>query len=129
MKLYDVEFSCTWEDLKERGYGASGEGLEAWEWEALEKVIFIGTEDNEWATQRMKIREVSPDNYSVSMNNNKISIEIDSFPIKQALTLHYVISWNSFPEKVDCSCWYAVDNRHEKLLAECNANKKLNPTV
>ncbi|MDH3976565.1 MAG: hypothetical protein OEV42_20060 [Deltaproteobacteria bacterium] len=118
-KLYKVNFSCAWVDFNENGYGASGEGLEAWEWEASNKLVLIGTEDNDWASQRIKLKEVSPESYSVSMSNNRISIEIDSFPTNQQLTLHYVVSWNSAPEEVDCSCWYAVDIPHEKLLSEC----------
>ena len=46
-------------------------------------------------------------------------VEIDKYPKEYGLTLHYVISWNTLPEKVDCSCWYAVDVTHDKLLEWC----------
>jgi hypothetical protein len=36
------------------------------------------------------------------------------------LTLHYIISWNSIPETVEGSCWYAVDVSHNRVLIECN---------
>ena len=50
------------------------------------------------------------------MNNNKITIEIEDLKENKELSLHFIIAWNSLPEPVECSCWYAVDVPHEKIL-------------
>jgi hypothetical protein len=53
------------------------------------------------------------------MNDNKITMEIEDFKENKELSLHFVIAWNSLPEPTDCSCWYAVDVPHEKILRLC----------
>lgn len=118
--LNDIFFSCLWNDLKEAGYGHSGEGLDAWEWKHNNTLVMVGTEDNEYLGSRVKLKEPSSVYYPITMNENVIKIHISEFPANKELSLHYVISWNSIPEKVDSSCWYAVDIPHERVLQECN---------
>ena len=80
----------------------------------------VGTEDSDWLNSRIGIeKEYSPENYMVIMINNKITIKIEDFEENRELSLHFVIAWNSLPELVDCSCWYAVDVPHEKILQKC----------
>ena len=117
--LKKINFSCSWLELKEKGYPCSGEGLEAWEWEHNETTLTIGTEDDEFLNSRIKQNNLTVENYSISMNNNTILIEINEFPINNELSLHYVIAWNSLPETTNDSCWFAVDTPHEKLLTIC----------
>ena len=50
------------------------------------------------------------------LNDRKITIEVEDFKQDKELSLHFVIAWNSLPEPVDCSCWYAVDVPHEKIF-------------
>ena len=119
-ELNNVVFSCSWKNLKEKGYGASGEGLDAWEWEFNNTLVMIGTEDDAYLGSRIQLKESTADYYPITMENNKIKIHVSEFPANEKLTLHYVISWNSAPEKVDSSCWYAVDIPHNKVLQECN---------
>ncbi len=110
-------FSCEWDNLHAVGYGNSGEALDAWEWESDGIMIMIGTEDSEWLNSRLGLdKDYSSGNYPVTMNNNKISIEIESIQEVKDLSLHFIIAWNTLPEPVDCSCWYAVDVPHEKIL-------------
>jgi hypothetical protein len=115
--LKGFAFSCEWDELRAVGYGNSGEALDAWEWESNGTLVMIGTEDSEWLNSRLGIdKEYSSENYPVKMNDNKITIEIEEIKEDKELSLHFVITWNSLPEPVDCSCWYAVDVPHEKIL-------------
>ena len=118
--LNDIFFSCSWTELKEAGYGNSGEGLDAWEWKHNKTLVMVGTEDNEYLGSRVKLKETSSSYYPITMNDNVIKIHIIEFPANKVLSLHFVISWNSIPEKVDSSCWFAVDVPHERVLRECN---------
>jgi len=118
--LKNIVFSCVWEDLAEKGYSASGEGLDAWEWEQNQILVMIGTEDNEWLNSRFRLAGCSEDNYQISMSENRITINVEEFPNKKELSLHFLISWNTLPEVVDCSCWYAVDVTHKRILESCN---------
>jgi hypothetical protein len=118
--LKDIIFSCSWNELKEAGYGNSGEGLDAWEWEHNKTLVMVGTEDDEYLGSRVKLKESSSNYYPITMNDNAIKIHISEFPANKELSLHFVISWNSIPEKMDSSCWYAVDIPHERVLKECN---------
>ena len=111
-----LKFFCTWGNLSVAGYGNSGEALDAWEWEHNNTIVMVGTEDDEWLRSRINLKESGPDEYSVSMINNCIKIQIDEFPPNQELSLHYVVAWNSLPEKTDSSCWFAIDIPHEKIL-------------
>ena len=81
-ELKEFKFSCAWLNFNQKGYGASGEGLEAWEWEASKIIVMVGTEDNEWASQRIGMEKIAPDDYLVSMNNNQITIEIALYMTK-----------------------------------------------
>jgi hypothetical protein len=115
--LKGFSFSCEWHNLQAFGYGNSGEALDAWEWESNGMLVMIGTEDSEWLNSRLGLdKEYSPESYPVKMNNNKITIEIEDLKENKELSLHFIIAWNSLPEPVECSCWYAVDVPHEKIL-------------
>ena len=118
--LKDVVFSCSWQGLKEAGYGNSGEGLDAWEWEHNKTLVMIGTEDDEYLGSRVKLKETTSTYYPITMEDNSVKIHISEYPANKELTLHFIISWNSVSEEVDSSCWYAVDVPHKRVLQECN---------
>lgn len=123
--LKNFVFSCEWDELRTVGYGNSGEALDAWEWESDDILVMIGTEDSEWLNSRLGLdKEYSIENYPVTMKDNKINIEIENFIEDKDLSLHFVIAWNSLPEPVDCSCWYAVDVPHEKILQVHNKSEQ-----
>ena len=117
--LKDVVFSCSWNDMKETGCGNSGEGLDAWEWEYNKILVMVGTEDDEYLGSRVKLKKSTSSYYPITMHDNVITIHINEFPASHELTLHFVIAWNSLPEEVDSSCWYAVDIPHKKVLEIC----------
>ncbi len=118
-EIKDLKFSCVWSDNEAKGDACSGEGLDAWEWESEGQLVVIGTEDGEWLFSRLNLGELTRDNYPVSMDTNRITIELDQYPANTELTLHFVVSSNSLPEKEDCSCWYAVDVAHRRVVEAC----------
>jgi len=118
-RIKDLQFSCAWIDFDTEGDGCSGEGLDAWEWEDSSQLVIIGTEDGEWLSSRLGLGEITRDNYPVSMEENRIKINIEQYSANEELTLHFVISNNTLPEKEDCSCWYAVDVAHDKVIEAC----------
>ena len=93
----------------------SGEGLDAKSWSDNNHMVMIGTEDEERLLNRFQKQSISLDNGFVEYSANGLSINIDNPPVNQCINLHFVISWNPLPEKIDCSCWYAVDIPHEKI--------------
>ena len=118
--IENIVYSCTWDSLKEKGYGTSGEALDAWEWEHKGKLVMVGTEDSEWLDARLKLnKEFNPSNYPISMTENRIIIKIEEFRANKELSLHFVVAWNSLPEKKECSCWFALDFPHERILQSC----------
>ncbi len=118
-QIKDLQFSCTWTDCDTRGDACSGEGLDAWEWENTNQLVIIGTEDGECLSSRLSLGEITRDNYPVLMDRNCIKINIEQYPANKELTLHFVISNNTLPEKEDCSCWYAVDVAHNRVIEAC----------
>lgn len=118
--LKDLTFSCSWMELEEKGFSNSGECLDAWEWEHKNTLVLIGTEDDECLGSRVDLKKSTSDYYPITMKDNTIKIHISEFPKSKVLTLHYMISWNFIPEKIDSSCWFAVDVPHNKVLEICN---------
>ena len=117
-EIKDLKFSCAWSNNEAKGDACSGEGLDAWEWESEGQLVVIGTEDGEWLFSRLNLGKLTHDNYPVSMDANRITIELDKYPANKELSLHFVVSSNSLPEQ-DCSCWYAVDIAHERVIQAC----------
>ena len=106
-------------NFSEKGYGCSGEYLDAWEWESNNQLVLIGTDDAEMLGGRLNISEMTLENSPVSMNRNCVKIEVDEYHENEELTLHFIIAQNTLPEKVDASCWYAVDVPHNRVVNEC----------
>jgi len=115
----NLSFHCKWLVLKEKGYACSGEGLDAWEWDNGNYTVTIGTEDSELLESRISIKGLNNKNYSITMSDNNVSINLEEFPENTELTLHYIVAWNPEPEPVSDSCWFAVDQSHEKMLEIC----------
>ena len=115
--IKNLNFTCTWQSTVEEGGSCTGQGLDAWEWEKDGHLLLIGTEDEEWLASRLGSKNLSQ--YPVIMSSNGFEIHIEKFPKGKVLSLHYIISSNSLPENVDCSCWYAVDVSHHRVLQAC----------
>jgi hypothetical protein len=116
-EIENLKFMCTWNKPISKGGTCSGEGLDAWEWESDNHLILIGTEDEEWLSSRLGPKYISES--PVIMGGNGFEIHIEEYPKEVELTLHYIVSSNSFPEKEECSCWFAVDVSHKRVLEAC----------
>ena len=117
--IKELEFTCAWNQFEGKGDSCSGEGLDAWEWEDNNLLVVIGTEDGDWLASRLNLGVISRENYPVSMEKNRINIQIAEYPPNKELTLHFVIAQNTLPEKEDCSCWFAVDVAHNRIIEAC----------
>ena len=117
--ITELKFSCIWQGELPKGSMRSGEALDAWEWEANGQLVIIGTEDGDWLSSRLNLGQITQNNYPVTELGNCITIEISRYPANKELTLHFVVASNSLPEKQDCSCWFAVDVPHERIIKSC----------
>jgi hypothetical protein len=109
------QFHCDWEGFKGKGYGNSGEGLDAWEWEDNDYLVMVGTEDADWLNARIPLAPFTPSEYPITMENNKVSIRLEKLSKGRSCSLHFIVAWNSYPEPHECSCWYAVDVPHKDV--------------
>lgn len=78
--------------------------------------VFIGTEDYDARSHRLPNLLLNEELYPIVCLTNGFQITIPLINAGQTVSLHYVIASNPFPEPVDCSCWYAVDIPHRKVL-------------
>lgn len=118
--IENLKFTCKLSEYFPKGEPCTGEALDAWEWESQGRLVVIGTEDGEWLESRLKLEEVTQENYPIHYANNEITIEIDKYTRDEELSLHFVVSENNYPEEKDCSCWFSVDIPHDRLVEEFN---------
>lgn len=116
--IRNLIFTCNLSESFPRGYGCTGEALDAWEWEDQSRLVVIGTEDGDWLESRLKLDKINRENYPVNFDQRKIDIEIEKFSQGGVFSLHFVVSENPYPEREDCSCWFSVDVPHERVLRE-----------
>ena len=122
--IKEFNFCCKWENLKTSGYGSSGEGLDAWEWQHEDCIVIIGREDPVYLNHRIPsvpAELFEPSYYPTTMEENEIRICLKELPVGKSYSLHYVISWNDFPEPEGSFCWLNVDLPHKlvrKLLTK-----------
>jgi hypothetical protein len=119
--ITEFSFYCVWENLTITGYGNSGEGLEAWEWENENHVVMIGTEDPEYLHCRIPSVPAEPIDWPMTMEANKIRICLKELPISD-YSLHYVVAWNELPEPEGSYCWLNLDLPH-KLVRKLVVDK------
>lgn len=113
-----LKFTCKLSGFFPKGYGCTGEGLDAWEWEYENRLVVIGTEDGDWLESRLKLDEINRENYPVNFDQEKIVIEIEKYSQGGMFSLHFVVSENPYPEHKDSSCWFSVDVPHERVISE-----------
>jgi hypothetical protein len=119
-KIKKLSLSCTKFPSEKSIEGAdpeSGEGLDALSWSGEGHIVMLGTEDEERILSRLENKSINIEACFIEYLSNGLRINIDALPNDKALTLHFAISWNELPEKVDCSCWYAVDVCHENVVS------------
>ena len=116
-EIKHLNFMCTWNNSIGKGGACTGLCLDAWEWETDNHLILIGTEDEEWLGSRLRQKYISES--PVIMGSKGFEIHIEEYPKGMELTLHYMVASNRLPEKEECSCWFAVDVSHKRVLEAC----------
>lgn len=106
------------------GGAATGEGLEALDWNNQNCVMLVGTEDLENLKARLHHSIVFPGN-PFTYSAESLSIHIAEIPAGVSVNLHFIVAWNDLPETVESSCWFAVDQSHASLLSTVGANPAL----
>ena len=106
---------------KINGGAATGEGLEAQDWNNQNWVILVGTEDLEYLKARLHHSIIFPD-FPFIYSAESLSIHIAKIPAGESVSLHFVVAWNALPEAVESSCWFAVDQSHISILSAVGAN-------
>ncbi len=116
-QIKHLNFACTWSQSIGPGGSCTGQGLDAWEWEKDHYLVVIGTQDDERLSARLNPKFLSDS--PIVMSSNGFEIHIEEYPKGEELTLHYIVSSNSLPEKEECSCWFAVDVAHQRVIEAC----------
>lgn len=123
--LNDLRFKALLEPNSIVCSGATtGEGIEAQDWNNRNYVMLVGTEDLEYLRARVKHCIVFPD-APFTYSNESLSIHIMEIPSGESLSLHFVVAWNKFPEIVESSCWFAVDQSHISILSATGVDPTL----
>jgi hypothetical protein len=100
---------------------ATGEGLEAQDWNNKNWVMLVGTEDLEYLKARLHPSIVFPD-FPFTYSAESLSIHIAKIPAGESVSLHFIVAWNELPETVEPSCWFAVEQPHMSILSAVGAN-------
>jgi hypothetical protein len=97
------------------GSPCSGEGLDAQEWEAGNRMVVVGTEDEDALASRLGLRPQEPHRGWVRYSPRKLEVTIPWVPASAAFGLHFIVAENTSPEPIEASAWFAVDIQHEQL--------------
>jgi|GEM_PF-2697346 len=113
-----ISFNCSFKGNTINKVGSnSGEGLECFEWETNNCIVSVGTEDLGYLLRRYPNETYFKNgNDPVSFYNNTISLSLEEIPSNSEISLHYLIAWNTLPEKISPSTWFSVDIDHKILL-------------
>ncbi|MCY1535477.1 hypothetical protein D9M68_708840 [compost metagenome] len=95
----------------------SGECLDAQSWVVDNKLVLIGTEDLDSLATRLTDHDLLNEPYPVKYCNNGFEVVLPRVPANRITSLHFIVASNRYPERVDCSAWYAVDVPHGHVLA------------
>ena len=121
--LRNLQLSGAWEDEPPgKGGAASGQSLDAQEWEADGWTVVLGTEDYDALATRLPDCGFREDDYPVSYKPSGLTITVPAIPLDTATTLHFIVAINAFPEPVECSAWFAADVPHQQVLEALGGN-------
>ena len=115
-RISELIYECYWESPFAKGSAESGECLDAQSWRDEKSIVMIGTEDFDTLRQRLPMCVLSEKDWP-PFPDNGLRIKIPVIEAHQSLSLHFVVASNPLPEPKECSCWFAVDIDHTKILA------------
>jgi len=114
----DVRVGFRWrEPFGILGSPSSGECLDAQYWEGNGFIVMVGTEDFDALSRRLPRLALVEWECPVIYHPNGIEVHLPLVPAGTITSLHFVVAVNPIPEPAECSAWFAVDVRHEVLLA------------
>lgn len=99
------------------GSPCSGEGLDAQEWEAGNRLVVVGTEDEGALATRLGLPLREPYRGWVQYSPSKLEVRLPPVPGLGTFGLHFIVAENTSPEPAESSAWFAVDIPHERLAA------------
>jgi len=111
-------------DSKLIGDPCTGEHLEATEWEDVNSLVVVGTEDAEALNARMPFLKLEDYASIATYRASSLRIELREIEPSHDLGLHFVVAENPSPEPVACSAWFAVDCSHPYLDLISSAQSK-----
>lgn len=115
--LHDLQVGLVWERTPAvQGSPASGEWLDAQEWDAAGWRVVIGTEDGDALSARLPECGFSEDRYPVAYRADGLAITLPLVPAARTTTLHFIVALNPLPEPADCAAWFAVGVPHRRVL-------------
>ena len=100
------------------GCPETGEGLEAQTWEGGGHLLAVGTEDEEFLRARIGNPKLRAE---ARYEPASLTVFLSNLPPNTTTEVHFIVAWNHFPEPVECSCWYAVDQSHSSVTAQVAA--------
>jgi len=114
-RMKNLIFQCYWENPFAKGSPETGECLDAQLWENRTSRVLIGTENFDALSRRLPNCGISRDNWH-PFPEYGLLIKIPIIEPDQEISLHFLVASNTLPEPQDCSCWFAVDIDHSKVL-------------
>jgi hypothetical protein len=99
------------------GSPCSGQYLDAQEWQAGDRLVVVGTEDEEALANRLGFLQLDPNASLARYSPQKLEMTIPRIPASAAFGLHFILAENTSPEPEDASAWFAVDIPHKDVAA------------
>lgn len=93
---------------------ASGQDLDAQEWDVGEGTLVIGTEDGEALQRRLPWLDYDINNYPIQYLPNGLKIALAGIPSGSLFSVHFVAAYNQTVSGNN-SEWFAVDIPHQTL--------------
>lgn len=109
-----LRWACT-SPAERSGSACTGQYLEAQEWEDGDRLVVVGTEDEESLAGRLPFVQDDPFSSRFEYTPQSLQVTLPSIPAGANFGLHFLVAENVFPEPVDASAWFAVEMRHSKL--------------
>jgi len=115
-RVRSLFYGCQWKVPFAKGEPETGQCLDAQSWEDGKSLVLIGTEDFEALNCRLPNGGLSGAAWP-PFPDHGLRITIPVVQPGQEVSLHFIVASNSLPEPRECSCWYAVDIDHDRVLA------------
>ena len=104
------------------GHPATGQCLDAQEWDNGSQIVVVGTEDGEALSDRFPTEGFEEQAVTI-YSDHALNLSLADLNGYDHLSFHFIIAENEYPEPVDASAWFAVEQRHS-LVTEQMHNQR-----